>query len=109
MNEESGLIAPKPKRRFDVFLFFCRLLNVITSVSSLLCTVAHGMAIVVGPPIFQELTDTLDQSLRLYGVIFSVFVVLVETDWQRLMTHVKLFESWMIRGIFQVTAFNVSD
>jgi len=53
MNEESGLIAPKPKRRFDVFLFFCRLLNVITSVSSLLCLVAHGMAIVVGPSIFQ--------------------------------------------------------
>jgi len=59
------------------------------------------MAFVAGPSVFQEMTDTLDQSLRVYGVMFSLFVALVETEWQRFMAHVKLFESWVIRGIFQ--------
>ena len=59
MNEESGLIAPKPHRRFDVFLLLCRLLNVVTSVSSLLCMTAHGMAFVVGPSIFEVENHTL--------------------------------------------------
>ena len=57
-DEESGLMASsKAPRRSDFFLLFCRMLNFVTAVAALLCLVAHGMALLVGPSLF-EVTDT---------------------------------------------------
>ena len=40
---------PTRKTRFDCCLSFCRLLNIATGLSALLCLVAHAMALVAGP------------------------------------------------------------
>eukprot|EP00210_Caulerpa_lentillifera_P007014 g6708.t1 len=85
----------------DVFLAFCRLLGLCTIISALLCMTAHGMAFVVGPPVFQDLTSFLQQSLRVYGIVCSLLTVLVESEWQRFMVQIRLLENWVARSLFQ--------
>lgn len=75
MGDESSNLVPQGKapRRSDFFLVFCRLLNVITVISASLCLVAHGMAFVVGPPVFQ--------------VMFMFSCCCVLTDWPDFDSH----------------------
>lgn len=49
--EAANAVAPRKNGAsgFDILLYFCRLINVITGISALLCLVAHAMAIVIGP------------------------------------------------------------
>ena len=61
-DEETGLVTPnKTRRRADVFLLFCRVLNVITMLCAALCMVAQAMAFGVGPPMAQVSTLKLER------------------------------------------------
>lgn len=97
--ESGGRIKPK-KSGPDCFLTFCRVTNCVTGLSAVLCLVAHAMALAVGPPLTEK--DTLKvQILRVYGVLLSAGLAVVETEWQTIMALMKLLESWIARGIIQ--------
>ena len=60
-DEETGLVTPnKTRRRADIFLLFCRILNVITMLCAALCMLAQAMAFGVGPPLAQVSPLTLE-------------------------------------------------
>lgn len=73
----------------DCFLWFCRLVNVVTGVSGILCLVAFCMSIFIGPT-FAEREHLKQQLLRVYGVAFSATLVLVEFEWAWFLAWVKV-------------------
>lgn len=42
------------------------------------------------------------QLLRLYGALFALGAMLVETEWQWVMALVRVMDHWALRGLAQV-------
>lgn len=84
----------------DVFLGFCRLVNVATGFSAVLCLVAHALAVAAGPS-FSEPKAAQLQVLRVYGVLISAGLAILETEWQLVLGCCRILESWVIRGLCQ--------
>ncbi|GFR45356.1 hypothetical protein Agub_g6730 [Astrephomene gubernaculifera] len=88
------------KKTMDCCLFFFRFINILTSLSAILCLVAFSMAIVVGPP-FTDKESCKVQLLRLYGVFFAAGLALIEAEWEWLMQFCRIMEFWLARGACQ--------
>ncbi|GMH32479.1 hypothetical protein BSKO_00313 [Bryopsis sp. KO-2023] len=105
-DEERGEANPQPpprrSARFDCFLFVCRVLNIATGVCALLCLIAHGMAFVAGDALFQSYDSMKRQTLRIFGILFSALVALVETEWETFLVQLRLLDGWSLRGLFQL-------
>eukprot|EP01025_Chloroclados_australasicus_P003218 TRINITY_DN10747_c1_g1_i3.p2 TRINITY_DN10747_c1_g1~~TRINITY_DN10747_c1_g1_i3.p2 ORF type:complete len:212 (+),score=25.77 TRINITY_DN10747_c1_g1_i3:309-944(+) len=109
VDEERGsILSPtngshqqqqRPKR--DCFLVFCSIVNVITGLCGLLCLVAYCMALSEGAPLTQP-DSVKPQVLRLYGVFFSLFIILTETEWQWFTSWVRVVDVWFVRGLLYI-------
>jgi hypothetical protein len=42
------------------------------------------------------------QLIRMFAAVLCVVVVLVETEWERLMAMMRILEFWVMRGLLQV-------
>lgn len=47
-----------------------------------------------------DLEDIRDIILRSYSMIFALVIVIVEADWRFFFRHLRIFDSWFIRGIW---------
>ncbi|CAD7697077.1 unnamed protein product [Ostreobium quekettii] len=105
-DEESGgggaLPRLRKRRRFDCCLGLCWVLNLTTGVSAMLCLVAHGMAVIVGPEFNEGLNAFTEQTLRLYGILFSLIIMLVETEWQFFLDKLRILEGFVWRSLAQL-------
>ncbi|GIL82626.1 hypothetical protein Vretimale_11989 [Volvox reticuliferus] len=88
------------KRSTDCCLVFFRFVNVITSISAILCLVALSMAIVEAPP-FTDTVHMKAQILRLYGILWAAGLALIETEFEWLMQLCRIMEFWTARGLCQ--------
>eukprot|EP01026_Neomeris_dumetosa_P001785 TRINITY_DN1045_c0_g1_i1.p1 TRINITY_DN1045_c0_g1~~TRINITY_DN1045_c0_g1_i1.p1 ORF type:complete len:208 (-),score=10.58 TRINITY_DN1045_c0_g1_i1:411-1034(-) len=95
----QNLVQSRPRR--DCFLAFCKLVNVVTGLCGLLCLVAYCMALSEDGPLTQA-SAVKPQILRLYGVLFSFIIVLIETEWQWFISFFRLVEVWIFRGILYI-------
>ncbi|KAG2482772.1 hypothetical protein HYH03_018312 [Edaphochlamys debaryana] len=84
----------------DMCLCFFRLVNICTSLSAVATAVAFSLAIAVNPP-FTDHDQAKIQVLRVYGVLFSLGLALVETEWDWLMHFCRIMELWLARGVCQ--------
>lgn len=103
-DEESGELSDQPpkKNRFHWCLSFCWLLNVVTGLSAMLCLVAHAIALVAIPDSNKKLKSFTEQSLRLFGILFSMVVASVETEWQFVLRNLQLLEAFIPRALLQM-------
>lgn len=104
---------PSLNKRRDFFLMFCNTVSLLTGLAGALCALTFGMAIVEGSDeVERQLSQELPWQdrlmalskhfLRLTGFLGGIVVILIETEWQRLMQYCQLFEFWVARGFFQV-------
>mmetsp|Transcript_28317 Transcript_28317/g.50580 ORF Transcript_28317/g.50580 Transcript_28317/m.50580 type:complete len:195 (-) Transcript_28317:161-745(-) len=95
---------PAQQQMRDCFLVFCRTVNTITALCASLCLVAQVMAVCVQyrSPILMDMDRIYQQLIRMFAAVLCVVVVLVETEWERLMAMMRILEFWVMRGLLQV-------
>jgi len=95
---------PAQKSMRDCFLVFCRSINTITSLCAGLCLVAQVMAVCVQyrTPILMDLGRIYQQLIRMFSAVLALVVILVETEWEKFLALVRVFEYWVVRGLLQV-------
>lgn len=105
--------------RNDWLTNFCRTIGFLTSFCALLCLMAFATAL------FHDSTElkydeipkaqkdivpweskaefVAQHALRVAGVVFSIIVILAETEWERFLQYFAFLDFWISRGLFQLT------
>jgi hypothetical protein len=63
-----------------------------------LATIAANIYVIV--TVDGDILDYRDIIMRGYAVLFGIVIVLVELDWRCVMKKFKIFEHWLVRGLF---------
>lgn len=101
-QSQTDLFLDDIPRRPDAILVACRLLNICTATSLLLCALALsvGMIGAASPKGGLEGIDYFcSQVVRLYGIILALSLMLIETEWAIILRHASLLNIWVIRGL----------
>jgi len=85
--------------RTDPFLIVCRCFSVVTIISALLCVVVNVLSAIQS---FKNGEDIFDGILRCYAVLIALFVVVAETEWERIQKFWIILEYWVGRGMLQI-------
>merc|ERR1711915_1055716 len=91
--------ANKYANRTDPFLVVCRCFSVVTIISALLCVVVNVLSAIQS---FKNGEDIFDGILRCYAVLIALFVVVAETEWERIQKFWRILEYWVGRGMLQI-------
>eukprot|EP01023_Acetabularia_acetabulum_P048954 TRINITY_DN5198_c0_g1_i1.p1 TRINITY_DN5198_c0_g1~~TRINITY_DN5198_c0_g1_i1.p1 ORF type:complete len:206 (-),score=19.19 TRINITY_DN5198_c0_g1_i1:295-912(-) len=92
---------PQAPLKRDCFLFFCKIVNILTALCGFLCLVAYCMAVSEGEPLTNH-DAIIPQILRLYGIFFSLIIICVETEWTWLTSFFRIVEIWIFRGLIYI-------
>lgn len=92
-------LRTKYLKRTDPFLVVCRLFSVISILSALLCVVVNVLSAIES---FKNGEDVFDGILRCYAVLIALFVVVAETEWERIQKFWRILEFWVGRGMLQI-------
>jgi len=92
-------LRTKYLKRTDPFLVICRCFSVVTIVSALLCVAVNVLSAVQS---FKNGEDVFDGILRCYAVLIALFVVVAETEWERIQKFWIILEYWVGRGMLQI-------
>lgn len=92
-------LRTKYLKRTDPFLVVCRLFSVISILSALLCVVVNVLSAIQS---FKNGEDVFDGILRCYAVLIALFVVVAETEWERIQKFWRILEFWVGRGMLQI-------
>jgi len=92
-------LRTKYLKRTDPFLVVCRCFSVVTIVSALLCVAVNVLSAVES---FKNGEDVFDGILRCYAVLIALFVVVAETEWERIQKFWIILEYWVGRGMLQI-------
>lgn len=95
---DSELRTKYLKRR-DPFLVICKCFSVVTILSALLCVVVDVLSAIES---FKNGEDVFDGILRCYAVLIALFVVVAETEWERIQKFWRILEYWVGRGMLQI-------
>eukprot|EP00897_Mesotaenium_endlicherianum_P005603 jgi/Mesen1/5070/ME000252S04186 len=106
LHEHSGQPAVQLRdKKADAFLYFCRILAITAVVCALLCAVVNLLAALGS--FKKRHSDTHVNTawlgvLRVYGVIFAVFVAVAETELPIIFKACRILETWVGRGMLQI-------
>lgn len=92
-------LRTKYRKLRDPFLVICRCFSAISIVSALLCVVVNVLSAIQS---FKNGEDVFDGILRCYAVLIALFVVVAETEWERIQKFWRILEYWVGRGMLQV-------
>lgn len=53
-------------------------------------------------PLRQDLGRIYQQLIRMFSAVLALVVILVETEWEKFLALVRVFEYWVVRGLLQV-------
>jgi len=98
-GEIDAELRTKYLKRTDPFLVVCRCFSVVTIVSALLCVAVNVLSAVES---FKNGEDVFDGILRCYAVLIALFVVVAETEWERIQKFWIILEYWVGRGMLQI-------
>lgn len=92
-------LRTKYLKRTDPFLLVCRCFSVVTILSALLCVVVNVLSAIDS---FKNGENIFDGILRCYAVLIALFVVVAETEWERIQRFWIILEYWVGRGMLQI-------
>lgn len=92
-------LRTKYLKRKDPFLVICRCFSVVTILSALLCVVVNVLSAIDS---FKNGENIFDGILRCYAVLIALFVVVAETEWERIQRFWIILEYWVGRGMLQI-------
>lgn len=92
-------LRTKYVNRTDPFLVVCRCFSAVTILSALLCVVVNVLSAIQS---FKNGEDIFDGILRCYAVLIALFVVVAETEWERIQKFWIILEYWVGRGMLQI-------
>jgi len=92
-------LRTKYLKRTDPFLVVCRCFSVVTILSALLCVVVNVLSAIDS---FKNGENIFDGILRCYAVLIALFVVVAETEWERIQRFWIILEYWVGRGMLQI-------
>lgn len=98
-GEIDAELRTKYLKRTDPFLVVCRCFSVVTIVSALLCVAVNVLSAIQS---FKNGEDVFDGILRCYAVLIALFVVVAETEWERIQKFWIILEYWVGRGMLQI-------
>ncbi|KAH9314830.1 hypothetical protein KI387_023457, partial [Taxus chinensis] len=85
--------------RTDPFLIVCKCFSVVTVISALMCVAVNVISAIYS---FKNGLDVFDGILRCYAVVIALFVVVAETEWERILKFWLVLEYWVGRGMLQI-------
>ncbi|RCV09274.1 hypothetical protein SEVIR_2G018600v4 [Setaria viridis] len=94
----GGAIRPQ-RSGADPLLIVCRCFGVVTAATALLCVAVNVLSAVHS---FRGGIDILGGVFRCYAVVFSIFVGVLETEWEFIVKFCKIFEYLPARGMLQI-------
>lgn len=99
----APLAAPPRHRGHDCLLHTCRIFNFLTAICAMLCALAFGMAMWVrGEAPLKDAHFYSGQAVRVFGIGLALLVVMVETEWHRVLALAPLLDAWLGRGLLQI-------
>ncbi|CAN6196724.1 unnamed protein product [Urochloa humidicola] len=95
----GGGARPRRSSGADPLLIVCRCFGVVTAATALLCVAVNVLSAVHS---FRGPIDIFGGIFRCYAVVFSVFVGVLETEWEFIIKFWKIFEYLPARGMLQI-------
>lgn len=100
-SEDDGSPEPLPRRRFDLVLWVCRIMNTATMLSAAACMLCFVLALAMRIDIPMKcFDDHVRQALRTFGLGVCALVVLVELENTWLASWWPVLDAWVPRSVF---------
>uniref|UniRef100_A0A0D6QTQ3 Uncharacterized protein n=1 Tax=Araucaria cunninghamii TaxID=56994 RepID=A0A0D6QTQ3_ARACU len=100
-DEEAAEVERRVKHlaRTDPFLVVCKCFSFVTVVCAIMCVVVNVFSAIRS---FKDGADVFDGILRCFAVIIALFVVVAETEWERILKFWLVLEYCVGRGLLQI-------
>lgn len=97
-DEEAVEIKRRANRlsRVDPFLVVCKCFSVITVLCALMCVVVNVFSAIRS---FKDGLNIFDGILKCYAVVIALFLVVAETEWERILKFWRVLQYWVGRGM----------